>query len=380
MSKSGTRAANRMGSIRQRADGRWEGRYTGSDGRQHSVYGKTQKAVSAALREATHDVDAGSWLDPSRMTVAQWLKTWLADYQAHTSARTVELYRDLADRYIIPVIGDVRMSALSPIHVRRVISGLQSQDRAVSTIRNVHGVLSCACNSAIEARIIKANPAAGLKLPARTKPEIHIVDREQIPAFVAAAGEDVNGNALVFLLLTGLRAGELRGLRWADVDLDKGTADIRWQIPCHGSPEFVPPKRGSTRQIQLPPQAIALLKQQRKDQAAARLAAGEKWETGPIVADLVFRSARGHYLTESVLAKAVHAAGEKIGMPGLHPHDLRHSYAVAALRSGVDVKTVQHNLGHKNAAMTLDVYAAYTTDAGKVGASKIADYFTKAGI
>ena len=378
MSKSGTRALNGMGSIRKRKDGTYEGRYTGSDGKQHSVYAKTPKACGEALRAATHSVDNGSWLEPSTLSVAQWLNTWLADYQGHTTARTVHVYRGLVDRYITPVIGVVRLTALSPIHVRKVVSEMQKKGRAVSTIRCAHGVISAACNSAIEAKLLKANPAEGMKLPQRTKTKLHIIDREQIPAFIAAAHEDVNGNALIFLLYTGLRASELRGLQWADVDLDAASMHIHQQIPCHGVPAFTPPKDGSARTIQLTPQAVALLKQQRKDQAAARLAAGEKWETNDLVNDLVFRSARGHFLSESVLAKAAHATGAKIGVPELHPHDLRHSYAVAAIRSGADIKTVQNNLGHKNAAMTLDVYAAYTTDAGKVAAEKLSKYFDDA--
>ena len=378
MSKSGTRALNGMGSIRKRKDGAYEGRYTGPDGKQHSVYGKTAKAVGEALRAATHSVDNGSWLEPSTLSVNQWLNTWLTDYQGHATPRTVEVYRGLVDRYIAPVIGVVRLNALSPIHVRKVISEMQKKGRAVSTIRSAHGVISAACNAAIEAKLIKSNPAEGMKLPQRPPTKLHIIDREQIPAFVAAAHEDVNGYALIFLLYTGLRASELRGLQWADVDLDAASMNIRQQIPCHGAPAFAPPKDGSARTIQLTPQAVALLRQQRKDQAAARLAAGEKWEKSNLVDDLVFRSARGHFLSESVLAKAAHAAGAKIGVPELHPHDLRHSYAVAALRSGADIKTVQNNLGHKNAAMTLDVYAAYTTDAGKVAAEKLSKYFDDA--
>lgn len=375
MSKSGTRALNGMGSIRKRKDGTYEGRYTGSDGKQHSVYAKTPKACGEALRAATHSVDNGSWLEPSTLSVAQWLNIWLTDYQGHTTERTVHVYRGLVDRYISPVIGVVRLTALSPIHIRKVVSEMQRKGRAVSTIRNAHGVISAACNAAIEAKLLKVNPAEGMKLPQRVKTKFHIVDREQIPAFVTAARDDVNGNALIFLLLTGLRASELRGLQWADVDLDAASMNIHQQIPCHGTPAFASPKDGSARTIQLTPQAVALLKQQRKDQAAARLAAGEKWEKGDLVDDLVFRSARGHFLSESVLAKATHATGAKIGVPELHPHDLRHSYAVAALRSGADIKTVQNNLGHKNAAMTLDIYAAYTTDAGKVAAEKLSKYF-----
>ena len=110
MSKSGTRAPNRMGSIRQRSDGRYEGRYTGADGRQHSVYGKSPKAVGEALREATHAVDAGTWLEPSSMTVGEWLEEWQRDYCTHTTQRTRDYYKRISGLYIVPTLGKVKLT------------------------------------------------------------------------------------------------------------------------------------------------------------------------------------------------------------------------------------------------------------------------------
>jgi integrase len=136
---------------------------------------------------------------------------------------------------------------------------------------------------------------------------------------------------------------------------------------------FTPPKYGEDRIIHLPAEAVAILKDQRRRQAEQRLAAGG-WDDDEISKDLVFRMSTGAAHNDRTIYKAVKAAGKAIGKPELHPHDLRHSYAVAALRSGADVKTVQHNLGHKTAQMTLDVYAAYTEDAGKAGAEKLSEY------
>jgi integrase len=153
---------------------------------------------------------------------------------------------------------------------------------------------------------------------------------------------------------------------------------IHQQIPCHGVPAFAPPKDNSVRDIELTPQAVTLLKQQRKDQAAARLAAGADWHEDDITRDLVFRTPTGWNLAQATIGDAVNSLRSPLNMPTLRPHDLRHSYAVAALRSGVDVKTVQHNLGHKHASITPDIYAAYTDDAGKTGAEKLADYWKDA--
>ena len=376
MSKSGTRAPNGMGSIRQRTDGRWEGRYTGPDGKQHSVFAKSHKEVGARLREATHSVDVGSWLDPANITVMEWLKTWLDDYQADTTPNTVSKYRCIFDKHFTPVVGRVKLASLGDIHIQHLLSALKKSDLAASTIKNYMGIFSTALNQARKAKLIRENPAIDLDLSGAPKKEFHIIDRKQLPDFFAAAKATKYPAELSFGILTGLRVGELRGLRWIDVDLDAGTINVRQQLKPKrkDQPRFTLPKYAKTRLIHLPAEAVTLLKQQRKRQAEQRLAAGTSWQEDGLGAGLVFRQLNGKAHGEHTIAAAVAVAGEAIGIPELHPHDLRHSYAVALLRSGADVKTVQHNLGHATVKMTLDVYAAYTQDAGQQSAEKLSAY------
>lgn len=380
MSRTGTRAANKMGSIRRRPDGRWEGRYSGPDGKQHSVYGKTQKACAEALRAATHSVDAGSWLEPSTLTMGQWFDVWLSDYQGHTTGRTVETYTSVINRHMRPLFGAIKVAAFSPVHVRRMVSDMTRAGLSPATIRHARGILSACLNCAVEAGLRKDNPVERVKGPRMVQQAFAIIDREHIPAFVEAARQTPVAAALVFLLMTGLRVGELRGLRWADVDLDAATMRVERQLRHVNRTDrrFGPPKDGEARTVQLTPQAVALLRQQRKDQAAERLAAGADWREDEITRDLVFRAPDGWNLSQDAIGRAIARIRAALGLPALRPHDLRHSYAVAALRSGVDVKTVQHNLGHKHASITLDIYAAYTDDAGKTGAEKLAAYWSDA--
>ena len=379
MAKKKNRASNGMGSIRQRSDGRWEARYTTPDGRQHSVYAKTEKEVTAKLRGELHNLDSGIWSAPSRMTVEEWMQVWLTDYQTHTAPSTQKTYSDTVRIYVLPVIGALHMSKVLPMHIRRVIATMQDKGRSPTYIRQCRAIMSVAFGAAVSAGVIKSNPVKDIKTPRIPQKQLNIVDREMIPAFIEAAREVPNGLALIFDLLTGLRAGELRGLKWDDIDFTSGEMAVKRQLQrVTDGNNFTPPKDGSTRTIQLPPEAIAILREQRRHQAEQTLAAGPRWPSNEIVNGLVFRTATGNPLNSTSLFESVRAVGQKLGLPQLHPHDLRHSYAVAALRSGVDVKTVQHNLGHSSAAMTLDVYAAYTTDAGKVGAEKLSEYWQKA--
>lgn len=368
-----SRASNGMGSIRKRPDGRWEARYTTPDGRQKSVYAKTEKEVTAKLRNALHELDSGAWREPSKLTVGEWLHIWLSDYQGHNAERTVAKYRCITNKHFIPTLGKVKLSALSPMHVRRLITDLNSLKPV--TVKNYVRILGAALECAVESRLIKENPVDNAKVPRVPPSRFTVVDGASIQAFISAAEDTPYPNELKLMLWTGLRVGEVRGLRWSDIDMENRTCHVQRQLHPQRNDlqRFTPPKYGEDRIIHLPAEAVAILKDQRRRQAEQRLAAGG-WDDDEISKDLVFRMSTGAAHNDRTIYKAVKAAGKAIGNPELHPHDLRHSYAVAALRSGVDVKTVQHNLGHKTAQMTLDVYAAYTEDAGKAGAEKLSDY------
>lgn len=366
-----------MGTVRQRSDGRWEGRYTASDGKQHSVYALTQPACTAALRAAMNDVDNGIWQKPSMMTVSEWLEIWLKDYQGDNSELTVLKYRSIARNNFVPTIGTVKLTKLSPVHIRRFLTAMKAKDLSQVTISNYLRILKTALNAAVEAKLIKESPANGISISRGKVKSFHVVDKAMFPDFIRAANETKYGNELALMLYTGLRVGELRGLRWSDIDFTANTMSIRRQLhpKSQSSKRITAPKYDEERTVYLPQPAITVLKTQRVKQNEQRLAAGSEWVENEVTHDLVFRMETGAEHGEKTIADAVRNVGSAIGIPALHPHDLRHSYAVAALRSGADVKSVQHNLGHKTSAMTVDIYAAYSEDAGKESAQKLSDYF-----
>lgn len=368
---------NGMGSVRLRPDGRYEARFTGADGRQHSLFARTATEASRRLREATASVDAGDWFQPNRITVSEWLNVWLRDYCAHVRPGTLRAYETRV-AHVCKSIGSVKLQAINPAHVRRVLADAKRAGLAASTISGIRTVVETSMGRAVEAHLIRENPATFVKPPKLIRVrEMHIIDRPQIPAFLAAAKATPYGNALIFMLLTGLRIGELLGLSWANVDLDAAEITVSCQfVRRRGEYVIAPTKTGETRKLCLVPEAVSVLRAQRARQAEQRIAAGHQWRTGAPDDDLVFRMPTGRHIIFNTIAHYVKVVGSEIGIPGLHPHDLRHSYAVAALRAGVDVKTVQHNLGHAKAAMTLDVYAKYTEDAGNAAARLLSAYFS----
>ena len=372
MSKS--RKSNGEGTLRQRSDGRWEGRYTAPDGRQHSVYARTKTACRDALRRQQAQILTGAWVEPSRLTVGQWLETWLSDYCGHLKASSTHNYQLFVHTYFMPKLGKIPLSKLRVIQVQQLFNDLAKR-LSISSLKSIRIVLSSAMGCAVRFDLLRENPVEKVVLTRPEKRPMTIVDRAQFPAFIAAAQTTGCADALILLLQTGLRSGELRGLRWSDVDLDARTLTVARQLAFDGSGYLIQsPKSGKSRTLILMPDTVDLLRRHKAAQAAARLARGG-WVDDALSADLVFRKPNGRPYSRTTLLGPARRVGEAIGLPELHPHDLRHSYAVAALRSGIDVKTVQTNLGHASAAMTLDTYAAYTDDMGRAAADKLAAYW-----
>ena len=366
----GTRAKNGMGSIRQRADGLWEGRYTAPDGRQRSVYAKDSRALPAKLRAAQVHASSAAWVEPAKMRLREWLSAWMETYKGDLkpSSRTAYGY---AIKRIEAVCGDVRLASLRPVHVARVMASMRDAGLSQSTQQTTLLVLGSALKQAVRDKLIPESPADGVKPPRKAPHRFAIIDRPDFPRFYRAAGATGYGNELVFMLLTGLRVGELRGLRWEDVDLQRGAIHVRKQLGLDGGRYIeTDPKRDEVRTIVLPQEAVRILHQQRIMQSTDRLICGPVWVEDALSAGRVFRQHNGRHHSKESLESAMRRVSKEMGIK-LTPHSLRHSNAVAALRSGVDPKTVQHNLGHKSAAMTLDIYAAYTSDAGAEGARKL---------
>ena len=175
-------------------------------------------------------------------------------------------------------------------------------------------------------------------------------------------------------LFTGLREGEVMGLMWDCVDFEAGTITVNKQLQRlrggGGEYRFVSPKNGKSRVITPAASVMALLKRHRAAQAAQRLRAGKLWEDS----GLVFTDELGHHLAQAAIYRSFKKAAAAIGRPDARFHDLRHSYAVAAIRSGDDIKTVQETLGHATAAFTLDIYAHVTAQMREASAARMDAY------
>lgn len=390
------RAAHGTGTIRKKTITRsgkkyeyWEARYTaGRDpgtGKQiqHSITGKTQKEVAQKLKAATASIDAGTYFEPEKITVGDWIDTWQDEYLGNTKPHTRKSYEGVAKNHIKPAIGAIKLAALTPVQIQKLINNIKSTKKGQTTVspktvKNVHGVLHSALEQAVQCGYIRTNPADRAILPKRVKAEIHILEDDMVPQFL----KRIEGHKYEYLyqldLFTGLRESELLGLQWEDIDLDKKVLTVRRQLQylggSHGGYQYATPKNNKPRLVMIPDRAVNALRKQRAKQNADRLAAGPLWENSD---NLVFTDELGHHIKHDVIYRNLKRIFTAMGAPNLRFHDLRHSYAVMSLQSGCDIKTVQENLGHYAAAFTLDTYGHVTEQMRRQGAQKLDKYLNQ---
>ena len=380
MPSKATRSEQGAGGIYKRADGRWEGKYTlGRDpgtGKQirRSVYGKTQKEVTQKLQKALTAISEGTYMEPSKMTVGQWLDIWLKEYCVDVKPRTLDKYRSTIKNRLTPHLGRVKLSALSTHHIQHVYNGLWRGEEGFNqlspkSIRDTHGTLHRALEQAVELNYIRTNPSDRCKLPRASQRQIDPLDAKQIKTFLSAIKGNRYERLFTVDLFTGLRMGEILALSWDCIDFDKGTLRVYRQLhQVKGQYFYGTLKNDKPRSLTVAPSVLEVLKEQRAQQRLWKMAAGAVWENGE---DLVFTDEIGRHLSPNSVRTALHRITKRIGVEGFRFHDLRHSYAVASLQAGDDLKTLQSNLGHHTAAFAMEVYGHCTEEMQQASASRM---------
>lgn len=358
----------------------WEARYTtGYDpgtGKQiqRSISGKTQKEVAKKLKEATAAIDAGTYTAPSKMTIGEWLDIWTAEYLGGVKPRTVDLYKGVVKSRLKPGIGALRLEVLTPHAVQSYYNGLSKEGLAPKTVKNIHGILHKALQQAVSNSYIRTNPADSCILPRAVRKELKPMDEDMITAFLKIVKGHQYEELFKVTLFTGMREGEVLGLMWDCIDLTKGTVTIDKQLQMirgsKGQYQIVPTKNSKGRTISIAPFVVDTLRRVKHQQLENRLRYGESWEDS----GFVFTNELGYHLSASTVYKSFKKVMQDIGSPETRFHDLRHSYAVASIRSGDDIKTVQENLGHATAAFTLDVYGHVTEKMKKDSAARMEQF------
>ena len=360
------RNANGSGTIYKRDDGRWEGKYSiaASDGSgkyiRKSVYGKTQEEVRKKLTEITAEIDDGTYVEPKKMKLKDWLIIWLNEYAKQSVKHyTFETYQSLCKNHIIPTLGNRYLKDISVTSIQRFYNSLTEEKKlSAKTVKNVHGVLHKALEQALIVGLIKSNPSNRCILPKVENKEITPLESDDIIRFLDAIKGHPFENIFFVTLFCGLRESEVLALTWDCVDFINNLLFINKQLTTsthHTGPEYSlgPTKNSKSRYVTVAPTVMKVLERQLELQRQMSDKAGSAWNNEW---NLVFTNELGEHLKQNAIYKAFKRVVRSIGLPDARYHDLRHSYAVAAIESGDDIKTVQSNLGHATASFTLDIY------------------------
>lgn len=347
--------------------------------RQREVGGfRRKREAQAALNDALSGSQRGTYVAPSRTTVRQFLDEWHEGAKTELGVTAWTNYGQIIRRNIQPYLGSKRLTDLSPLDVKRWHGKLLENGRkdggplAVASVKLAHRILHRALADAVRWNLIAINPATGVRAPKGDSKEMNVWTAAEASGFLDAVSDDRLVALWTLALHTGLRRGELAGLRWTDVDLKAGTLTVAQQrTTANHAIVVTTPKAKSQRQLLLAPATTAALKAHRRHQRKERLALGPAWtDSGYVFVDEAGVEYHPHRFTK-MFEKAV----ERAGVPKIRLHDTRHTMATLALEAGVHPKVVQEQLGHSTISVTLDTYSHVPQAVRRDSADKIASLF-----
>ncbi len=311
-----------------------------------------------ARREAERERDKNGRPERSEhQTFGKHLDDWLAVAKTKVRGRTWIRYEQMARVHTNGIAG-IPLGRLGPQHLERLYAGRLSSGSAPETIRHVHALIHKVLREAMLWGLVPRNVATLVSPPRPVRHEMRTFTEDEARAFLAAVAGDRFEPLYVLAVSTGMRQGEILGLRWRDVDLERATLQVQQGVQIvAGEPVFVPPKTPkSRRKIELTKVAVAALRRQRARQLEERLAAGGAWHER----DLVFADEAGGVVRHDRVRWNFQQTLRRAGLPRIRFHDLRHTAATIALGRGVHPKIVSEMLGHSTIAITLDLYSHVT--------------------
>jgi integrase len=377
-----------QGHIRPQGDGSWEIKFdlgrdplTGRRITKYVTFRGTKRKAQEELTRLLGQRNDGSYIEPTKMTVAQYLNHWLeVDIDRRVAARTAARYRGIVEKNIIPKLGHVPVRKLTAVHVEAFEAELQREGwvkarakrkskegevapipekRGLSsqTALHVHRVLSQALSHAVRLGVLFKNPARQVKPPRPPSREIKILDKNEIATLINAAKEAGLYVPVLVAVTTGVRRGELLALRWSDIDLKAASLTVNQSLErIKGKFEFKSPKtKTSRRTISLPAITVEALREHYRAQLEERF----KFGLGRDPRGLAFSRLDGQPMDADTLTKSFRRLVGSAKVTPITFHGLRHTHISHLLMEGVHVKVVSERAGHANVNTTLAVYAAY---------------------
>jgi integrase len=376
----------RSGHIRERSPGSFELRYglgtdpaTGKRRIATQTVRGARKEAERELRRLLHSLDIGEHVDPNRITVREWLATWFDTVRAEVAPKTHERYGDIVNHFLAPMLGNLQLAKLAPVHIQEAYNGWAVAGRrdgkegglSPRTRRHIHRILSAALGRAIEQQLITRNPCDAFRkrLPKVERREMTTLSVDQAQRLFAAIRHTRVYWPVLIALATGARRGEILALRWRNVDLDRGDLRVVESLEQTKSGlRFKAPKNEKARAITIPAFAIEELRRLKREQAEELLGLGVRQNGDTLLCARADGEAmQPRSLTHEFTRLVIRAKD----LPRVRFHDLRHSHATQLLLAGVHPKVAQERLGHSTISVTLDLYSHVTATMQEEAAAKL---------
>lgn len=388
--------ANGEGTIRQRQDGRWEGLYTVNYKRK-SVYGKTQDEVRKKLNKVLNDIDNGIYIENTNITFGDWLDEWLEVYaKPAVKLSTYGSYEGYIRNHIKPEIGRIKLSALRADILQKFINQKLKNGRcdkvkdintnklvtrkgglSEKTIKNMYNMIHSALKQAYKNGLVNQNVSELINLPKQKRNEMRVLTLDEQKNLQSAVQNERLGIGIILSLFTGIRLGELLGLKFEDIDFENKTITIRRTLnrlkvfdnPTKKTDIIIgePKTNKAKRTIPLQDFLIPLLKTHKTRVLTERLKVANLYENDSFVICNEF----GKFVEPTTYQKFFKNMLKKAGIQDTNFHTLRHTFATRALENGFDVKVLADILGHADASTTLNKYAHALPDHKKTSMEKL---------
>jgi integrase len=342
----------------------------------------TKKEAEKRLAELLHQLDTGTFMKPSKTTLAEFFERWLKDYVwPNLAPRTAEGYESIIRQHLIPQLGNITLTQLKPEHLQKYYSDMlrsghckSASNLSAQTVRHHHTALHKALQTAVEWGLLSRNVADAVRPPRAERPEMHTWDEDDITRFLEATKNTPYYALFYTALFTGMRRSELLALRWQDIDFILSQVYVSRSLHQlrDGSFVFRSPKTANGRRtVALPPSAILALNEHKEKQKLERAMLGIPLKDD----DLVFSHLDGKPISPNTITRAWTTLATRAGLKVIRLHDARHTHASIMLKQGIHPKIVQERLGHSSIAITLDTYSHVSPGLQEAAAKRFDDAF-----
>ena len=384
-----TRRVKGEGTIRKKGNG-YEGRITvevNGVRKQVSVYDKSQRVVVEKMQELRKKRDDNYYIENKNITLEEWLKEWMRVYKKpYISPRTYQGYVEKS-KTILEHLGNMQLQKIELYHLQKFISDLQNEGKSPKSLRHYYSILKMCFDDAIMCRHISLNPTRNLKLPSMRRKELNIMTKEEQLVFEGFMKKYRMGTAYIVLVNTGLRAGELSGLTWKDVDFENKALYVRrgMQKITTYDDDFNKVKRerkvtdvkteNSYRVVPMLDKVVRILQEYKKkvqteQEELAELGEGFKED------DFIFKTKYNHPITSEYLRKTCQGICKSNNFRKVGIHELRHTFATRSIEAGIDLRVLQEILGHASYSTTADIYVHILGQVKLSQMNRLEDYLT----